>query len=270
VFALWTPGVFYCTILTASGLRLRPVRGEESQLAGAQSGPFSPARRPGKYLFWAPGAPKTQYARSMCMSLPGSPSQRSISDVLSRLERFPRDRAELLPALDALNSEFGHLSSAAIESVAQHFGLPPSEVYGAATFYSMWNVGETPVEVVHLCEDGPCHVAGAAQVRRALERAGVEVRHTSCIGQCGHAPVAAAGSHVYRRVTLDTVSAILSGEEPTPLSPADEIIGVAVEDPTHSLARNIGKIDPRSLKEAVAAGHTGRCARRSQSRRSRW
>ncbi len=190
-------------------------------------------------------------------SVPVSPH--AIAEILAR---FPHDRSELLPALDALNSGLGHLPAAAIESVARHFGLSPGEVYGAATFYSMWHVGEAPGEMAHLCDDGPCHASGAAHVRRALERAGIEIRRTSCIGQCGHGPVVVAGDQLYRRVRPDTLHAILTGEEPAPLSPAAEIIGAIVDDPAHSLLRHVGKINPRSLEEAVAVGaYDALCAR---------
>jgi NADH-quinone oxidoreductase subunit F len=183
----------------------------------------------------------------------------SISDqpeyaVHELLSRLPHDQTELLPALDELNSRLGYLSRTAIESVAQHFHLPLHEVYGAATFFSMWNGAAAPVEAVHLCEDGPCHAAGAADVRRTLEKAGIEVKHTSCIGQCGCGPVVTTDSQLYRRVTPSSIHAILAGEKPKPLSLADEIIGIAVEDRTHSLLRNVGKIDPKSLKEALAVG----------------
>jgi NADH:ubiquinone oxidoreductase subunit F (NADH-binding)/NADH:ubiquinone oxidoreductase subunit E len=170
------------------------------------------------------------------------------------LAHFPRDRAELLPALGELHGRFGFLSRAAIESAARHFRLPVHEVYGAATFYSMWNVGAAPADVVHVCEDGPCHSVGAAEVRLSLERAGIEVKRTSCVGQCGCGPVAVADGQIYRQVGPGTVDAILAGREPAPTSPADEIIGVQVEDAAHALLRRVGKIDPTSLEEAVAAG----------------
>ena len=127
------------------------------------------------------------------------PSELVVSEILSH---FPRERAELLPALDELNSRLGYLARETIESAARHFCVPPYAVYGAATFYSMWNVGPKPPEVVHLCDDGPCHAMGAAGVRRAMEKAGVEVRRTSCIGQCGCGPVVVTeDGTLYRRVT---------------------------------------------------------------------
>jgi NADH:ubiquinone oxidoreductase subunit F (NADH-binding)/NADH:ubiquinone oxidoreductase subunit E len=179
------------------------------------------------------------------------PSEHVIQEVLSAL---PHERAELLPALDVLNGRLGYLPRAAIEAAAQHFRLPACEVYGAATFYSMWHVGAPPGEGVCLCGDGPCHAAGAEGVRRALEKAGVEIRRTSCLGQCGRGPVAVTDSLLYRQVTPRSLNAILTGKSPKPLAPADEIIGIEVEDRAHALLRNVGRIDPRSLEEALAAG----------------
>jgi len=178
-------------------------------------------------------------------------SEDTLHEILARL---PHDRAELLPALDEVNSRLGYLSRPAIESIARHLRLPVREVYGAATFYSMWNVSAAPVEVVHLCDDGPCHAMGAAAVRRALDQAGVEVKRTSCIGQCGCGPVVMADGRLYRNVTSRTVQAVLSGKEPEPLPLADEVIGIEVEDRAHALLQNVGQINPQSLDEAVKAG----------------
>jgi NADH:ubiquinone oxidoreductase subunit F (NADH-binding)/NADH:ubiquinone oxidoreductase subunit E len=171
------------------------------------------------------------------------------------LSEIPPDRAELLPALDVLNAEIGYLPQAAIEAVAAHFRLPPAEVFGAATFYSMWHVGAKPLEVVYVCGDGPCHAMGAAAVSGALERAGVEVRRTSCIGQCGCGPVVLTDDGVlYRHVTPLLVPGILQGEPPVAFSLCDEIIGIELDDQAHALMRRIGKIKPESLADAVGAG----------------
>ncbi len=183
------------------------------------------------------------------MILSDRPSESTIQEILSHL---PRERAELLPALDEVNSQLGYLPREAIESIARHFRLPVREVNGAATFYSMWNVGEKPGQVVHLCDDGPCHAAGAAGVRRALEQAGVTVRRTSCIGQCGCGPVAMTDNGLYRWIAPSSISAIVSGAEPKPLTPTEEIIGIQVEDRAHAILRNAGKA--KSVKDAVAVG----------------
>lgn len=185
------------------------------------------------------------------MNSPDVPSKQVIREILAR---HAHDRAELLPALDELNSELGYLSRTTIEFVARHFGLPLFQVYGPATFYAMWNVGAAPAEALQLCDDGPCHVAGAPHVRRALEQAGAQVQRTSCRGQCDHGPVVTTDSRLYRQVSPGSIPAILAGEEPPAVPPAEEIIGVLVDDPAHSILRNVGQVDPRSLDEALAAG----------------
>jgi NADH:ubiquinone oxidoreductase subunit F (NADH-binding)/NADH:ubiquinone oxidoreductase subunit E len=180
--------------------------------------------------------------------------QASASDLDTILSHFPHERAELLPALEEVNSQLGYLSPEAMAAIAAHFHVPPSQVFGAATFYSMWSVGQPPPQVVHLCQDGPCHAAGAPAVRRTLEKAGVQVKRTSCIGHCGSAPVVLTDDGLYRRVTPRSVKDILAGRAPRALSLQDEIIGIDLPDPSHSLLRRIGKINPRSLEDAVETG----------------
>jgi NADH:ubiquinone oxidoreductase subunit F (NADH-binding)/(2Fe-2S) ferredoxin len=186
------------------------------------------------------------------MSSPGPSTEFTIREILSHYSDHP---PEALAALEELNSRLGYLPCAAIESTARHFHVPQFQTYGLATFYSMWHAVTKPVEdVVELCDDGPCHAAGADAVCRALEDAGVKVERTSCLGQCAGGPVLRRGEHFYRLVTPDTVNMLLSGEEPPPYSASDEILDTAVADPSNALLRNAGKIDPNSLQEAVAAG----------------
>lgn len=160
----------------------------------------------------------------------------------------------LIPILQRAQSIYGYLPLQVLKAIADRLGVAPGKVYGVGTFYSMWNVGEPPGEAVHLCGDGPCYAAGASAVRCALEKAGARVRRVSCLGQCGRGPVAVTDGTLYRQVTPRTVNGILAGRLPKPVAPADEIISIEVDDRTHALLRNVGRIDPRSLEEALAAG----------------
>jgi NADH:ubiquinone oxidoreductase subunit F (NADH-binding)/NADH:ubiquinone oxidoreductase subunit E len=171
------------------------------------------------------------------------------------LEQYAGQPGALIPVLQKAQAIYGYLPPEVLQRIATRLRVSPAQVYGVATFYSMWDVGEKRPQAVGLCDDGPCHTLGAADVRRALEEAGLAVRRTSCLGQCGRGPVVTttAGTR-YRQVTPRRIHAILEGKEPPPSSPADEIIGLELPDPTHALLRNVGKIDPRSLEEAVAAG----------------
>jgi NADH:ubiquinone oxidoreductase subunit F (NADH-binding)/NADH:ubiquinone oxidoreductase subunit E len=186
------------------------------------------------------------------MSLSEQSTEATIREILAHYSDHP---PEMLGALEELNNRLGYLPCAAIESTARHFHVPQFQTYGLATFYSMWHAVTMPVEeAVELCDDGPCHAAGAGAVRRALEEAGVTVRRTSCLGQCAGGPVVRIGERFYRQLTPDTIEAVLAGEEPPPVAVADEILDIAVDDASHALLRNAGRTDPSSLEEAVAAG----------------
>ncbi len=162
--------------------------------------------------------------------------------------------AEALPlALDRLNRTLGSLPRVAIEAVAQHFGRPVSEVLGIASFYALWHVGEKPPPAVCLCGDGPCYAQGAAEVRRALEEKGIAVRRTSCIGYCAAGPVAYFEGRLYRHLTPQSVRDVLQAT-PQPPTVAQDILGIEVPEQEHALLRNVGRISPDSLEDALAAG----------------
>ncbi len=173
--------------------------------------------------------------------------------MLEPLLEFTGQRGDLIPVLQKVQERYGYLPREVLQAVARWSGLPPSEVYGLATFYALWQVGEKPPPAVYLCDDGPCHVQGAPQVRRALEEAGLEVRRTSCIGHCAGGPAAYCAGRLYRRLSPQDVHVLLEGREAIPTSPADDIIGIEVPL-ERALLRRVGRIAPHSLAEAVSAG----------------
>lgn len=167
------------------------------------------------------------------------------------LEGYAGQRGDLIPVLQKVQEHYGYLPREVLLAVARWSGLPPSEVYGLATFYALWQVGKKPPSAVYLCDDGPCHAQGASQVRRVLEEAGLEVRRTSCIGHCAGGPVAYYAGRIYRN--MQDVRALLEGRKPPTVSPTDDILGIEVPL-ERALLRRVGRIAPDSLAEAVSAG----------------
>ncbi|MCS7081696.1 MAG: NADH-quinone oxidoreductase subunit NuoE [Bacteroidetes bacterium] len=115
--------------------------------------------------------------------------------------RYPTARAALMPVLWMAQEKFGWLSREVIELVAQTLSLNPAEVYGVATFYTMYHTQACGRYVLDLCTCLSCQVLGAEDLLRHLEeRLGVRdgqttpdglftVRHTECLGACGSGPV---------------------------------------------------------------------------------
>jgi len=114
--------------------------------------------------------------------------------------RHPRTRGSLLPILQELQGNPGHLTSVAMEAAARHCRISPVEVYGAATFYAQFKFNPVGKKTVMVCQGTACHVMGGAQVLEVIKnRLGVQPGETTedgmftletvaCIGACALAP----------------------------------------------------------------------------------
>ena len=89
-------------------------------------------------------------------------------------ERFPRERAHLLPALHYLQQEFGYLPGWAMEVVGWHLRVPASEIYGAATSYTELRTEQPGSHVLRVCTGLGCWTNGGEELLEGL-RAGLGV-----------------------------------------------------------------------------------------------
>jgi NADH:ubiquinone oxidoreductase subunit E len=132
-------------------------------------------------------------------------------------ERFPRERAQLLPALHYIHDVHGYLPGWAMEVVGWHLGIPSSEVYGAATSYSELRVKEPASHVVKVCTGLGCRVNGGLElVERARREIAsgddiqVAVEEVPCEYICALAPVAKWDHRWIGRATIENLAAVSS------------------------------------------------------------
>lgn len=127
----------------------------------------------------------------------------------------------IIEAYHALQNEFNYIPREALAEAAGMFGISQAEAYGVATFYSYLSVEKRGKYIIRMCESAPCHVAGADEVVRAIERElGIGVGETTadgkftlelteCIGQCQATPVITVNSEPVFDVTPQQVPGIL-------------------------------------------------------------
>jgi len=187
-----------------------------------------------------------------------------------RAAREQRDL--LLPALHALQAGVGWISEGGLNYVCRRLTVPPAEAYGVATFYAMFSVEERPRDVVHVCDDLACRVAGAKELCAALEEAvgpegtatadGSATWHRSpCLGMCEQAP-AVLGQRTGRPdvalggATTDTFDAIVRPDSSVVCAGADT--APQTWDPATRadlrLLRRVGVADPASIDDYQAHG----------------
>ena len=100
-----------------------------------------------------------------------------------RVARADRGRRHLLlPALRAAQRRVGWVSEGALGYACRRLDVPPADAYGVASFYALIALEERPADVMHVCTDLACRLAGANVPEGA---------HPSpCLGLCERAPAA--------------------------------------------------------------------------------
>jgi len=131
----------------------------------------------------------------------------------THMKRHQHKADALIEVLHKAQELFGFLDDGLMLFVAHHLKLPPSRVYGVATFYHFFTLKPKGAHTCVVCLGTACYVKGADQVLRAIEaRAGIKAGDTTadkqfslvtarCIGACGIAPAVVYDGTVTPRQT---------------------------------------------------------------------
>ena len=137
------------------------------------------------------------------------------------LTRYPTKQATILPTLWLAQTEFGYLSPAVMEYVADLLDLSPAYVHGVATFYTMFYKEPMGKCHVQVCTNLSCTLVGAERIVRCLEdRLGVKVGQTTsdnvfslseveCLGSCGTAPVIQVNDDYHEKQTPESTLSLI-------------------------------------------------------------
>ncbi|MFC6686496.1 NAD(P)H-dependent oxidoreductase subunit E [Jhaorihella thermophila] len=155
-------------------------------------------------------------------------SDAAMADIQRLLGDRPRRRDLLIEFLHLVQDAFGHLSADHIAALAAEMKLSQAEVYEVATFYAHFDVvkeGETPPPAltIRVCDSLSCEMAGARQLRDALESgldpSEVRVLRAPCMGRCDTAPVAEVGHRHVDHATPEKVQEVIAAGDFSPIIP---------------------------------------------------
>ncbi|MBX9582704.1 MAG: bidirectional hydrogenase complex protein HoxE [Gemmataceae bacterium] len=169
-----------------------------------------------------PTAPPAAEARPV--PHPSGDKRFKLLEVAMKKHQFRPDA--LIEVLHAAQQLFGYLELDLLLFVARHLKLPPSRVYGVATFYHFFALKPRGRHTCVVCTGTACYVKGADGLLAALRReAGVGPGETTpddnlsvltarCIGACGIAPAVVLDGTVKGHVTADALAAEMKGWVP--------------------------------------------------------
>ena len=141
------------------------------------------------------------------------------------LAKYPADRrrsAVLAGLRIAQKQNQGHLNDDLIAAVAAYLGIPTTQAYEVATFYSLFHVGPCGRHKVSICTNISCWLNGADDlVRHAEDKLGIKLGESTadgrvylkceqeCIAACCGAPAATVNGHYHEKLTPAKLDEIL-------------------------------------------------------------
>ena len=144
-----------------------------------------------------------------------------------RMKRVRFEQDQLIEILHTAQDVFGYLSEDVLLYVARGLRLPPSQVYGVATFYHLFELTSPGDHSCTVCTGTACFVKGADEiVRRVGQHYDVTAGGTSddrrmtlrtarCLGSCGLAPVVVLDGEVLGKEQpddmVDSINLVVEG-----------------------------------------------------------
>lgn len=135
----------------------------------------------------------------------------------AKIAEYPHPRSAILPLLHMLQDEAGYVTTTGMREIAALIGITPAEVYGTATFYTMFKFEPIGRHLVSVCTSLSCQILGADELySRLLDHYGVANSETTpdgeftfeeveCAAACGGAPCLQVDYRFFEFVSADDV-----------------------------------------------------------------
>jgi len=140
------------------------------------------------------------------------------------------EESALLEILHRAQEIYGYLDKELLMDISQSLNLPPSHVFGVATFYSFFKLKRPGQHVVTGCLGTACYVKGVDEIMRAIESeynikrgestpdGKLSLLVTRCIGACAMAPAIVVDNEMIAKATkevvLQRIKEALGGNKP--------------------------------------------------------
>ena len=142
------------------------------------------------------------------------------------LAKYQDKKGALIPLLQEVQKEKGYLSRETMQYLADKMKIPPAEIFGVATFYSMFRLKPQGKHLIRVCKGTACHVSDADGIKKAVmdalqlseeENTTADMQFTvmevACLGCCSLSPVIMIDGRTYGKLTAAAIPAVLKQYE---------------------------------------------------------
>ena len=139
------------------------------------------------------------------------------------IEKHGNGKGVLIPLMQEIQELEGYLSKQAMQYIAEKTGVGAADIYGVATFYTMFRLKPQGKHTIRICKGTACHVSGANTITNALKNelklSGEEdttadqkftLFEVACLGCCSLAPVIMIDKTTYGKLNPDRIAEIIN------------------------------------------------------------
>ncbi len=135
---------------------------------------------------------------------------------------YAEGAGKLIPLLQKVQETEGYLSRETMQYISDKTGIGAAEIFGVATFYTMFRLKPQGKHLIRICKGTACHVSGANTIMNTVcnELKLTEeddtttdqkftVLEVACLGCCSLAPVIMIDKTTYGKLNPDKIAEIL-------------------------------------------------------------
>lgn len=136
---------------------------------------------------------------------------KKLDEIIKKHQGASGGAIAILQELQKLES---YISKDSLKYISEKTGIPTAELWGVATFYSMFRLKPQGKHIIKICKGTACHVSGADNIASALRTKfrlkGDEnttadgyftLSEVACLGCCSLAPVMMIDEVLYYKLT---------------------------------------------------------------------
>jgi len=143
------------------------------------------------------------------------------AEIDCHLAKYPVMRSAILPLMFIVQRERGYLDAPGVSYLARRLKLRITDIWEAATFYSMIHIKPIGKYHIQVCKTLSCKLLGSDKITQmCAEKLGIKAGETTadgrfslseveCLGSCGTAPMFQINFDYHENLTPEKVGEIL-------------------------------------------------------------
>jgi NADH-quinone oxidoreductase subunit E len=149
------------------------------------------------------------------------PDSIEYDDISAIIQKYGSKQSALISILQEIQDKYRYLPKKSLLLVSEMLGIPVSQMYGVATFYTSFSLIPKGKHLISVCLGTACHVRGAPNISEEIKRnLGIESGETTkdkefsletvnCLGACALGPVVVVDGKYHGQMNINKTSSLL-------------------------------------------------------------